>query len=311
MDRRIVALATLVAVLIVSGCAPTSSAKSMPAPTPAPAAGTKNIVLGLIYPEEPAKRIKQWLPFADKLASGLGKFGISGGDVVIAADKGQMADALTSGKVDLYFDSPYDAMTVMDRAGAQPLMRRWKGGQGTYSSVIFATSSSGLKSLTDLKGRVLGLQDAGSTSGFVLPVTHLLKSGVKVTREESRTPGPDQVGYFFTGKDDKTIQGVISGDLAAGAVDDTRLKALPDDVRASMVVLAQTESVSRGLVVARPGIDPELLGAVKSLLREMSDTPGNKDLLDSIDANRFDEFPEGTGAAVAQLRELQKLIQNR
>ncbi len=312
MHQRILAVAALAGLLIlVGGCATPSSAKPIATPTAAAPATTKTIVVGLIYPEEPAKRIKQWLPFADRVAAGLGQFGIGSGDVKIAPDKDAMAQWLADEQVDLYVDSPSDAVTVLDKSGAQPLMRRWKGGKGEYSSVIFAKSSSGLKSLADLKGRALAFQDPGSTSGYLLPTAHLLKSGLKVSKQENRSPGADEVGYLFTGRDDKTIQGVISGEYVAGAIDDTRFNGLPEDVRGSMVVLAQTETVPRGVAVARRGMDPQLLGTLKTLLQRMHETPGGQELLDSLDANRFDEFPGGTDAAVARIRTMQQLLQNR
>ena len=58
--------------------------------------------------------------------SPVGRLGIQQGKVVVAPDLATMMGYLETGQVDLYFDSPYPALTVYEGIGAHPLLRRWK-----------------------------------------------------------------------------------------------------------------------------------------------------------------------------------------
>ena len=49
-----------------------------------------------------------------------------------------------------------------------------------YQTVFYAAKDSGIKSLQDLKGRKNTFEDAGSTSGYLIPSTILSRQGFKL-----------------------------------------------------------------------------------------------------------------------------------
>ncbi|MGQ0549630.1 MAG: phosphate/phosphite/phosphonate ABC transporter substrate-binding protein [Armatimonadota bacterium] len=309
MPGRLLAGIALAGVLIVSGGRGEHLIAA--APTTGGTGATVAIVLGEIS-HEPAKKIKRFQPIADYLAANLRAFGIVEGRVAIATDFQTMVHMLQAGEMHLYFGSPYPAMIMSDRSGARPILRRWKEGVAEYNAVIFARTDSGLRSLADLKGRTIGLEDVLSTTGYFLPLAHLRKAGLHPV-ERPRADAPvarDDVGYVLTLGDRNTLLWVLNGKVAAGATDNVTFEKIPAEIRSSLTVLAETPKVARHIVMARPVMAPALLAAIKNLLLRMHEVPEGQTVLKEFEQTaRFDEF--AGGAAMAQMREMFRFVQGR
>ena len=311
MLRQALAAVGLMGIVFATvSCAEQPTSLSSPTLQGTPVA-TKKIVLGDIS-SEPLKKIERFQPMADYLAANLGQFGIGTGEVKIAPDIETMAKMLQSGEVDLYFDSLYPAMIVSEKSGAKLLLRRWKKGKSQYHTILFARADSGLTSLDDLQGKMIGLEEPYSTSGYFLPMVYLLKAGLNPVEKERGTSAlaEDQVSYIYTKEDENTIQWVVSGKLAAGAVDDRSFFRIPEETRTQLTILADTEKVARQVVLIRSGIDREQRQAIATLLMEMDETPEGEKILEKFgETTKFDELPLEAGWE--RMQELYQEFQNR
>jgi len=287
--------------------AATSTATSLPEPTAAP----KAIVLGAVS-DNPAKKIKAYQPLADYLAAHLGQFGVAAGEVKVAPDQDTMIKWLKDGTVDLFFDSPYTAMIMNDQAGAQIILRSWKGGVDEYNSVILVRKDSGIKSLADLNGHVVALDDPTSTTAYMLPLAYMIEGGLKmveVTSADSSVPA-DETGYLFAIGQDNVTAWLATDKVQAGAFSNEDLKDVPPDVMDTLAVLVETEKLPRYLALARPGMDQAELEAIKALLVGLDQTPEGPDILKAFDKTaKFDELPNAE-ALLARMRQLYEVVKS-
>ena len=274
------------------------------------AEATGTIVVGDISLEAEYRQ-KRFEPIANYLADHLNQVGIGKGEVKIAPDKETMAQLMTSGEIDLYFDSLYPAMFAIDRSGGQAILRRWKDGVAEYQSLFIARYDDNITSVSDLGGEVIALDEPASTSGYMLPMAHLLKASMKPIeiKELNETVPTDKVGYIFAGKDSNIVKWLMEGKVTAGTIDSESFKELPPEQRSQLSIFDRTAAFPRQIAVVRPGIEPKKLQAIKNVLMNMDETDEGKAVLKEFkNTVQFDEFPQGAKEELAKIRESYELV---
>ncbi len=304
---------TLLACALMACTAPATDTPPTETDIPAPSSPEGQVIVLGDISDDPGEVIEGSQPLANYLAAHLADQGISEGQVKIAADTDEMIQLLKDGKIDLYFDSIYPATLISDASGAQPFLRRWRYGVETYYTVIFASAESGITEIEDLAGHMIAFDNPFSTSGYLMPAVYLREHGLKLVGKQSYEDpvAEDEVGFVYSYDDENTLQWVLSGRIAAGATDDYYYANLfPDEARENLIVLTETDPVPRQVVVARPGMDPDLLAAIKDVLLTIHEDPEAQTALEAFSAtSRFDEFPEGIENAQRRMREMMDIAQ--
>ncbi len=269
--------------------------------------GPENILVLADVSGNAAWTIEHFQPLADYLANNLAEFGIQEGKVVVTKDLPTMMDYLESGQVDLYFDSPFPALEVYEKIGAQPLVRRWKGGRSEYHTLIVANTNSGISDLDGLLGQAIAFDHPASTSGFLLPKAHLTLNGFNIVERDDVNSQikEDEIGYIFAYGDENVLAWVLQGKTAGAAIPNHDYENLDSDQKSQVVILAETPSVPRHIALASPEMEPELVEKITNLLLEIDQTTEGQSVLESFEeTSKFDELPNGPEEAMEALKDL-------
>ncbi len=267
----------------------------------AAAAGT--LVLGSVN-DNVRKHLDRFAPLAAYLQEELAGHGIDRVEISVLPTSDAMITALGNGAVDLYFDSPLVAGRVAREAGAVPFLRRWKQGVATYHSVILVPSDSPITEIGQLRGARIGFQEPDSTSGFLLPMGLLRAENLTLRELDGHEiiPGPDEIGYVFTGDDKNSITWLVKGWVEAVATDPRGFEILENARPGQFRAIARSEDVPRQVVIRRAGMDEALVARIAEVLTTMHETDHGLEVMAKFhDTTRFDAFPDGVEATFGRI----------
>ncbi|MCP4351528.1 MAG: phosphate/phosphite/phosphonate ABC transporter substrate-binding protein [Desulfobacterales bacterium] len=238
---------------------------------------TEKFNLGMIGPS-PAKIIKRFSP----MMKYLNNKGLPAGKVITAKNINQMIRYFKSEKVDFMFESAYGTLKIMDAVHALPILIREKKGVKEYNSVIFVRKNSPVKTLSDLKGKIIAFEDPNSTSSYLLPKNILENSGMKL--KQSRKPVPGVLAYYFSKDDKNTIAHIRAEKADAGGIKKAEVQGNPD----FRTLTPESVYVPRHIVFVRKGVSSDKL---KTILLNMKNDPAASDVLEAIKTpTGFSEF---------------------
>lgn len=132
-------------------------------------------------------------------------------------------EALVNKQVDLVWFGGFTHVQAQIRSGGKivPIAQREEDTQ--FRSVFITQTDSGIKQLSDLKGKTVSFGSQSSTSGHLMPRSFLLQAGVDPERDFRRVA--------FSGAHDATIASVVSGKVDAAALDITVWRKFVDEKR--------------------------------------------------------------------------------
>nr|WP_267472878.1 phosphate/phosphite/phosphonate ABC transporter substrate-binding protein [Stenotrophomonas rhizophila] len=242
------------------------------------AAGPHNVlVLGRIS-DNPKAHYAQLQPLLDYVVPRMGEVGITEGRILMAPDAPQMASYLRRGRVDWVTETSGTAVALGLRSGAQPLLLTERSGVRDYHTVFFVRRDSAIAGLADLRGRTLALQNAASTSAYLVPVMTLLQQGLtpEILLSARDTAAPDTVGYVFARSEGNIATLVHKGVVDAGAVssvDWSDGRRVPASFLRDFRVIHRTEPYPRAVEMVRAGLDPRVRDRLQQVLLQAASDP--------------------------------------
>jgi phosphonate transport system substrate-binding protein len=250
------------------------------------------------------EEIETFRPLADYLEPRLSAAGIRNVKIVVATTAGEMSRHLASSEVDLYIDSPFMVAQMGREAGAKPFLRRWKKGMAEYRTLFVVRNDSGIRSLDDLRGKVVAFDDPQSSSGHLMPRAMLLERGYRLMEvsDPAAPVPPDAIGFVFSMDDVNTMFWVDHGKVAAGVTSPDFLQLYQKKRKDTLVVIARSISIPRQVVAHRGGLDPAVVAELERVLIAMATTEAGRQALQEFQkTTRFDHFPAGAEATFAPI----------
>ncbi|MDD3447681.1 MAG: phosphate/phosphite/phosphonate ABC transporter substrate-binding protein [Gammaproteobacteria bacterium] len=270
----------LAAALLHGGVAVAAAAAPVGA---APEARAHTLVIGKVS-SNPRKHYLRLKPMVDYVAERMGALGITRGEVLMARDNAQMIQYLREGRVDWVTETLYSAV-LYERAGvAESILRKWKKGVAEYRTLFFTRMDSDIRTLADLRGRRLGLEDPGSTTAFFEPLMILRDEGLEAAPLAGPrvVPPPDKVGYALAGGEINLVAWVYKGLVDAAAYNDldwNNPDHTPEALRRELRVFHVSEPLPRAIELVRSSLDPRVRARLTELLLAAAEDPAARSVL--------------------------------
>ena len=122
-------------------------------------------------------------------------------------------EALVNKQVELVWFGGFTYVQAQIRSGGKIIPIAQREEDTSFRSVFITQTNSGIKRLTDLKGKQVSFGSQSSTSGHLMPRSFLLEAGID--------PDKDFKRVAYSGAHDATIAAVVNGRVDAAALDIT------------------------------------------------------------------------------------------
>ncbi len=142
-------------------------------------------------------------------------------NIQIPQDYDTAIDLIAEGKVQMAYLGPFSYVKAKQRnPKLEPIVAYIdrRTGRPWYTSTIVANTQSGIKTVEDLKGKRFGFVNQSSTSGYLVPLSHLVSQNID--------PERDFTEVQYTGSHNKNAAALEAGKVdAVGINKPTYLKA--------------------------------------------------------------------------------------
>ncbi len=236
----------------------------------------KDLRIALIPLENPEKLISDVQPVMRFLEQEMGRKVRH----FITLNYSAAVEAMAAGKADVSFMSPLPYVLANRHSGVEAVLGEIYDGKSYYHARIFVRRESGIKNLSDLKGKTIAYVDPISSSGFMYPHDLFVRAGL-VQGGVERPEGRFFRRVYFAGGDQQAIQAMFGGFVDAAGVSQYALNLLRPEQRARVVAIAESARIPSHNVVVRKGLEPAVRRSFVAAMLKLN-RPGNRKLLRAL-----------------------------
>jgi phosphonate transport system substrate-binding protein len=244
--------------------------------------GQQELLIGLI-PEQNIFRQRERYNILRKYLSG--RLGITVNFTSLSR-YGNIIDRFSAEKMDGAFFGSFTYGLAHQQLGVEPIARPVNlDGTSTYHGYIFVRKDSGIRKLSDMKGKRFAFVEHATTAGYLFPLAYFRANGVA---DPQKYLGPS----FFAGSHDAAILAVLNHEADIGAAKNTIFDQLAGEnprVEQELITLATSGVVPQNCLAVRKDLDPDLKAELKQVLLNMERDPEGSEVLRKFGARGFVE----------------------
>lgn len=238
------------------------------------------LTIGLIPEQNIFKQQERYKPLAEYIEK---KTGIKI-RITILSRYGNIIERFSADNLDGAFFGSFTGALAMQRLDIEPLARPVNlDGTSTYRGCIFVRKDSGIKTVSEMKGKRLAFVEKATTAGYVYPMAYFREQGIKDI-------GAYFKEYYFAGSHDAAIYAVLNKKADVGCAKCSMFDLLVRDaprVAKELVVLVKSSEVPSNGLCVRKGLDASVKKQLKDALLGMHKDPEGRNVIRNFEAVRF------------------------
>jgi len=257
-------------------------------------ASEKEVIrFGVLSIAQPSRIYANWQPFADYMTERIGK----PVEIVVPRGFGKMAKTIVEGKVDFFYINSH-VFYRLKQEGKAVAVAQMKNivGKTTSTSDVFVKKGSGIKTISDLKGKSIAFVSPMGAGGYLAPRAYLYKSGLK--------SGVDN-REVFTKNLSNSIHGVLLGDYDAASMCGVNYKLMNKKIEmGELKIIAASDAYPENVIGARKGLSENIIEKFRQEVVSMEDSPDGVELLDKMASMKIMSFVEYDPSAEEMTKKL-------
>ncbi|MEQ8224145.1 MAG: phosphate/phosphite/phosphonate ABC transporter substrate-binding protein, partial [Candidatus Eremiobacterota bacterium] len=212
-----------------------------------------------------------------------------------------LIDGLKSGEIDFANTGPLIYVKAHDIAKATPLVKPIpvSGKSPFYQSFIIVRKDSGIKTISQLKGKKFAFTDKESASGFLIPVLILTEAGIKDFKFFS--------DVLYTGDHDSSVSAVYNGYADGAGVSNYLFAKGTNERLGDLLVIKKSDPIPTAPIVVRANMPPDVVKKIKEAF--LSIDPDKKENRYFLDIIQVKSYIEATDKEYEPIRKAAKAIE--
>jgi phosphonate transport system substrate-binding protein len=221
----------------------------------------KTIRVALLPDENASTIIQNAQPLKAHLEKTLGR----NIELVVTTDYSSMIEAMRFGRIEVAYFGPLSYVLAKSRSDIEAFAVGVSGGSPTYTSIVITQADSPVKSIQDLKGKVIAYGDRASTSSHLVPRATIEEAGLVAERDYKTV---------YVGAHDAVARSVETGKVAAGALSRPIFENLVKTARISaekLRIVAETRPIPNYPMAMQSKLNPTLKEQIRNAFIGISD----------------------------------------
>ncbi len=274
---------TLLAItLLLGACGESADSSHRPTLAPKPSRHTQEYLVGIHPLHNPQRLMEVYGPIVDDLNAAIPTAHFK---LETSRSYAEFEKKLYTGRFAFAMPNPYQ--TVLSLKHGYRIFGKMADDED-FSGIILVRKDSGIRQVSDLKGKTVAYPAATALAATMMPQYYLHTHGINVNRDiENR----------YVGSQESAIENVFRGHVAAGATWPVPWKLFmlehPDKAR-QLEVKWQTDTLPNNGWVMRRDIPAPLAEQVAQRLLSLQDSPSGQAILARLPISRFEAATDET-----------------